>query len=51
MWVEPAQPELGKKPKWGFLGNFGPFDHVELSRLNPNFSKKNWVEPAQPKFV
>jgi len=35
-WVEPAQPECGKKPL--------------LSRLNPNFGKNYQVEPAQPNF-
>jgi len=33
-------PELEKKALWGFWGNFGPFEKLELSRLNPNFSKK-----------
>jgi len=40
MWVSRFNPNLEKNPKWGFWGNFGPFENVELSRLNPKFSKK-----------
>jgi len=42
---------LEKQPKWGFWGNFGPFENVELSWLNPKFSEKNWVQPAQLDFL
>jgi len=41
---------LEKEPKWGFWGNFGPFENVELSRLNPKISKQNWVKLAQLEF-
>jgi len=43
-------PHLEKQPKWGFWGNFGPFENVELSRLNPKLAEKDWVQPAQLEF-
>jgi len=48
---EPAQPECGKLPWLGFWCNFGVFQKFGLSRLNPDFRKKDRVEPAEAEFL
>ena len=42
MWVEPAQPKLGKKTVEWSWGNFGPFKR-QLEPALPDFFSKKWL--------
>ena len=43
--------QTSKKNEVGILWQYGPFDNVELSRFNPNFSNFFWVEPAHTRIL